>query len=66
VLDRRALEDLPEARLVDVEFTWGERAACAAATLEHGCTRPELLLALKAWAHVRGWRVTIAPLSRPG
>lgn len=64
VLDLAALGDLPEARVVHAEFAWGERAACAAATLEHDCSPGELLGALKPWAASRGWSVTIAPVRR--
>ena len=64
-LDMRAMCDLPRAKLIRAEFAWGERVACATATLEHECDRTELLAALKGWAAGRGWLVTVAPLPRP-
>lgn len=65
VLDAEALGDLPGARVVRVEFAWGGRAACAAATLEHDLPRADLLARLGPWAERRGWSITIAPLYRP-
>jgi hypothetical protein len=64
-LDLAALHDLPAATVVRAEFAWGERAACATATLEHHCDQAELLAALRPWAAGRGWSITVAPLPRP-
>jgi hypothetical protein len=61
-LDLPALADLPQGRVVRLELACGERAACVAATLEHECSRRELLAELKSWAARRGWSVTVAPL----
>lgn len=66
VLDLHALADLPGARVVRAEFAWGERSACAAATVEHDCSAAELARTLRPWAAGRGWSVTVAPLARPG
>lgn len=64
-LDLRALDDLPCARVVRVEFAWGGRAACVAATLEHHVSAAVLLSHLGPWAAQRGWSITIAPLHDP-
>ena len=61
-LDLQALADLPKARVVRAEFAQGERAACAAATLEHECSKGDLLAALRPWAAGRGWSVTVASM----
>jgi hypothetical protein len=66
VLDRRALDDLPGAEVVKAEFAWAERASCAAVTLQHECSCPELALSLRPWAAGRGWSVTVAPLGGRG
>lgn len=66
VLDARALGELPLARIVRAEFAAGERAACAALTLEHACSMGRLTDALRPWAGARGWSITIAPLVRGG
>lgn len=63
-LDLAALADLPIGTLVRAEFAHGERAACVAATLEHECDASDVLRRLKPWAAGRGWRVTVAPLTR--
>lgn len=65
-LDRSALTDVPLARVLGAEFAWGERAACATATLEHDCDLVTLLHSLRAWAGARGWSVTVAPLPGGG
>ena len=62
ILDLQALGDIPRAKVVKAQFALGERAGCAAATLEHDCHTGELLPDLKRWAGARGWSVTIAPL----
>lgn len=61
-LDPRTLSDLPCARIVRVEFAWGGRSACVAATVEHDVSPAVLLARLGPWAARRGWSVTIAPL----
>ncbi|GBD31133.1 hypothetical protein HRbin33_00081 [bacterium HR33] len=61
--DLPTLVDLPRGRLVRLELACGERAVCLAATLEHECSRAELLAALRGWAEERGWSVTVAPLA---
>ncbi len=66
VLDLRALSDVPGGKVVRAEFAWGERAACATATLEHECDTAELIRLLRPWAAGRGWSVTVAPLPKPG
>jgi hypothetical protein len=62
VLDLTALQDVPGGRVVRAEFARGDRAACAAVTLEHECATAELLAVLRPWAAGRGWSVTVAPL----
>ncbi len=58
-----ALADLTRGRLVRLELARGEQAVCLAATLEHECSRAELLAELKGWARRLGWSVTVAPLA---
>jgi hypothetical protein len=65
-LDSKAVADVPLGRLVRAEFAHGERAACVAVTLEHDCDPASLSRALRSWASVRGWSVTVAPLNGRG
>jgi hypothetical protein len=60
-LDAAALGTLPGGRIVRMEFAWGGRTSCAAATVEHDGPGKELLAAVKPWAAARGWSVAIAP-----
>jgi hypothetical protein len=61
-LDPRAIAGVPVGRPVRAEFAHGERAACAAVTLEHDCDTEQLGHELRTWAATRGWSVTVAPL----
>ncbi|UCG86318.1 MAG: hypothetical protein JSW71_20840 [Gemmatimonadota bacterium] len=65
ILDLDAISDLPRARVVRANIARGETAACVAATLEHECSAADLRAALRDWAAVRGWSVTVASLAGP-
>ncbi len=62
-LDSRAVASMPVGQPLRVEFAHGERAACAAVTLEHDCDTEQLGHTLRSWAATRGWSVTVAPLT---
>lgn len=66
VLDAEALGELPLGRVTHAHVVVGERAACAALTLEHDCSVTQLTTALRRWARSRGWSITIAPVVRGG
>jgi hypothetical protein len=61
-LDLDALGDMPNARVVHADIARGEKTACVAATLEHECSKLDLLAALRPWAAGRGWSITVASL----